>query len=119
MAKMERAGQAARIAVATSRIVGRNAGRNRYLRAGWSAAQVTFQSYGRILRLLLLEVTGLFFSFFALIGSFALIREYRAWFAGKLGPERFILAAVFTAMFIWFAVSSFRKAKSKPGAARR
>ena len=73
----------------------------------------TLKSYRRIFRMLFLEVTGVFFLFFALIGSFAVVREYRAWSAGQIEIGKLILALGFALMFLWFAVTSFRRARKK------
>ncbi len=98
---------------AVGRIAGRSAGRNRYARATWSGARTTLKAYGRIFHTLFLEVTGVFYLFFALVGTIAVVREYRAWHSGRFGPGRLVLAAGFALMFLWFAVTSFRRARKK------
>jgi hypothetical protein len=95
------------------RVAVRQAGQSRWLRAGWSAARVTLQHFGRVLRLLWLEITGVFFLFFALAGALGARREYLAWQAGKIGPGRMLLAACFALAFLWFGVSSFYRARKR------
>jgi hypothetical protein len=80
------------------------------VRAGWAAARTTMASVGRVLHLLFLQVTGMFFLCFALVGGYAVYREYHSWTLGKAGPGKAVLAACFTVMFAWFAVSSFWRA---------
>ena len=61
------------------RVAARQAGQSRWLRAGYSAAQITLRHFGRVLHLLWLEITGVFFLFFALAGGLACWREYLKW----------------------------------------
>ncbi len=95
------------------RVAARQAGQSRWLRAGWSAARITLQHFGRVLHLLWLEITGVFFLFFALAGSVAFRREYLAWQAGRIGPGRAILAGCFALVFLWFGLSSFWRARRR------
>jgi hypothetical protein len=95
------------------RVAARQAGQSRWLRAGWSAARITLEHFGRVLHLLWLEITGVFFLFFALAGGVACWREYGKWQAGTIGPGRMILAAAFALVFFYFGVSSFYRAKRK------
>ncbi len=83
------------------------------LRAGYSALRITAEHFGRVLHLLWLQITGVFFLFFALAGSAAAWKEYRAWSAGKIGPGRMALALAFAVVFAWFGVSSFWRAGRK------
>ena len=66
-----------------------------------------FRGLWRVTRQLFHEVTGAFFVLFALIGAFSLWREWRS------GSEEWLvaLAAGFTLMMTWFAVTSFRSAR--------
>lgn len=91
----------------------RQAGQSRWLRAGYSAARITFQHFGRVLHLLWLEITGVFFLFFALVGALACWREFQKWQAGKIGPGKTALAFCFAALFLWFGVSSFYRTRRK------
>jgi hypothetical protein len=88
------------------------------LRAGWNAARITLGHFGRVLHLLFLQITGVFFLFFAAAGALAAWKEYRVWDAGRAGPAKMYLAIAFAALFAWFAVSSFwragRRASGRP-----
>ena len=95
------------------RVAARQAGQSRWLRAGWSATQITLRHLSRVLHLLWLEITGVFFLFFALAGGVACWREYVKWQAGTIGPGRTLLAACFGIIFLWFGLSSFYRAKRK------
>jgi hypothetical protein len=97
------------------RVAARQAGQNRWLRAGYSALQVTSRHLGRVFHLLWLQITGVFFLFFALAGGLACWREYQAWQTGKIGPAKMALAACFAIVFLWFGVSSFWRAQRRSG----
>jgi hypothetical protein len=96
-----------------SRVAVRQIGGSRWGRATWSAASATVSSVGRVIRVLFLQVTGLFFVAFALIGGFALVRESRAYMAGSIGPQRALVALVFVVLCAWFGISSFLRAGQK------
>lgn len=91
----------------------RHAGRSRVLRGVIAGASAFLGSVFKAAHILWLQVTGLFFVVFALVGSIAFWKEYRAWAAGKIGPGRAVLAICFAAMFAWFGVSSFWRASRK------
>lgn len=97
-------------ASAIGRVAVRQMGRSRLLRAGWAGLSAGLRSFARVLGRLWLEVTGVFFVAFAVIGSLAFVREYRAWTAGKMGPGRALLALAFSVVFAYFGVSSFWRA---------
>jgi hypothetical protein len=98
---------------ALGRMGGRALGNNRFVRAGFTAAQGTLQSFGRVLHTLWLEVTGLFFLLFAVIGTAALVREYQAYSAGRADINKVVAAALFTVIFAYFGVSSFWRSRRK------
>jgi hypothetical protein len=100
-------------ALILGRVAVRQLGGSRLGRAAWSAACGTLSSLARAARLLFLQVTGLLFVAFAIAGSIALVDEYRAYAAGKMGPERALLALAFVLLFAWFGVSSFWRARGK------
>jgi hypothetical protein len=56
------------------------------------------------------EVTGLFFFVFGAVLAVATLREYRHYAAGQVGAGRPILAATLGLMFLYFALSAFRRA---------
>jgi len=97
------------------RVAGRRLGQSRWLRAGFSAARITLEHFGRVLHLLWLQIAGVFFLFFALAGGVAAWREYGRWQAGKIGPGKMILALAFALVFGWYGVSSFYRAARKAG----
>lgn len=84
----------------------------------WGAARTAWDSVsgslGRVLRQLWLEVTGFVFLILAMIGGFALVREYAKYRAGTVGAGKLALAAGFTALFVWFGVSSFWRSRKSP-----
>ncbi len=67
----------------------------------------------KVLHLLFLEVTGFVFLCFAIIGGFALMREYPKMVAGQVSHGRFGVTLAFTVMFAWFGVTSFWRARRK------
>jgi len=77
------------------------------------AGRTTALSVGRVLHLLWLEVTGFVFLCIALTAGMALQHEYLLYRAGGIGPDKILLAAGVTLMFLWFGVSSFWRAGRK------
>jgi hypothetical protein len=98
---------------ALGRVSGRAVGSNRFVRAGFNAAQTTLSSFARVLHTLWLEVTGLFFLIFAAVGAIAAANEYRAYVAGKVDANRAAVAAAFTVLFAYFGISSFWRSRRK------
>ena len=88
----------------------RQAGETRLVRAGMGALRTTLAHSGRVLHLLFLQVSGVFFLAFAAAGFIAAWREWRKWSLGQIGPGKMLLAVAFAALFSWFAVSSFWRA---------
>ncbi len=85
--------------------------RGRLLTAALDAGRGVLRSAARSLRSLWLEITGFFFLVFAALGAAACWREYREYTAADSGPERLVLTLLFTLMFAWFAITSFRRAR--------
>lgn len=83
----------------------------RLLRAIWAGMRAFIASVWQSLAQLWHEITGFFFLVFAVVGGFAVAREWRAWAAGKIGPGRLWLAVIFTVVFLWFGVTSFWRAR--------
>jgi hypothetical protein len=75
-----------------------------------AAAKVTLASLSRVGHLLWLEITGLFFTTFALIGGLAAWHDYAK---HKALSGRVALALCFMVVFAWFGVSSFCRARRK------
>jgi hypothetical protein len=89
---------------------GRNKRYLRGLRAGWS---VFFQSAKVTLRVLFLELSGVTFLTFTLVIVGAFVREYRKYAMHQVGLERVVLAGAISAMFFYFGLSSFWRARRK------
>jgi len=87
--------------------------RSRAWSAVLRAARETGRSFGHVLHLLWLEVTGAVFLAMAAMGGVALGREYVKYEAGRATAGRVLVAIVFTLTFAWFGVSSFWKVRRK------
>lgn len=96
-----------------SRIAARYAGKNQVVTAVWRGLRATTSSFGRVLGILWLEVTGFVFLCLAGIGGLKLASEYSRYEAGKGSSGRLVLAVCFTVTFAWFGVSSFLRARRK------
>jgi hypothetical protein len=98
---------------AAARVAGKQAGRNRTLRALMGAVRTTARSFGRAAHQLWLEVTGLFFLIMALGFASGIVREYGKYHAGQSGSGRLAIAICVTLTFAWFGLSSFWRARRK------
>jgi hypothetical protein len=96
-----------------AKVAAQQAGRTRTLGAFLKASRITSTHVGRILHHLWLEVTGFVFLVLAVVGASALVREYHQYQVGQIGLNRVLVAAVFTAVFAWFGVSSFWRVRKK------
>jgi hypothetical protein len=99
------------VAGAVGRVAFRLAGKNRFLRAGYTAAQTTFRSMGRVLHLLFLQITGLFFCLFALGFAARIPRSYHEYLTQGHGLQRTGLLAALTLLFAWFGITSFWRSR--------
>ncbi len=113
MAHVSTAKKALVVARVAAREAQRHANRSRWLRAALAGGRSVLRSLGKAAHILWLQITGVFFVFFALVGGVAFWKEYRAWGAGKIGPGRWVLALCFCVTFAWFGVSSFWRAKRR------
>jgi hypothetical protein len=84
--------------------------KSRTVNALASAGQATLRSVSRLGHVLWLEVTGLFFVAFAVIGGLAAWHEYSK---HKALSGRFGVAICFMVVFAWFGVSSFWRTRRK------
>ena len=84
--------------------------KSRTVNALGSAAQVAFRSLSRVGHLLWLEVTGLFFVTFAVIGGLAAWHEYSKY---KTLSVRLGAAICFMVVFAWFGLNSFWRARRR------
>jgi hypothetical protein len=98
---------------AIARVASRQAGKTRMAGAIWRGLRVTGRSFGRVLGILWLEVTGFVFLCLSGMGALAVAREYTKYQAGQVGSGRVLLAVCFTVTFAWFGVSSFWRARRK------
>jgi hypothetical protein len=89
-------------------------GRNQRLLRGLEAGVSGFAGPLRnVLRVLFLEVSGFIFLFFSLAVISAFIREYRRYSMHEVGVGHVILAGAVGAMFLYFGVSQFWRARRK------
>lgn len=101
------------VARVAGRLAKQHAGQNRWLAASLRGLRVTAASFGRVLGILWLEVTGFVFLSLAGLGGLAFAREYAKFEAGKAGSGRVILAICFTLTFAWFGLTSFWRARRR------
>jgi hypothetical protein len=101
-----------------ARIAGEQVKRSRAFGAVMSGARATVGHFAAVLRQLWHEITGFVFLAFAGFGALALVKEYLAYHARGVGPNRVAIAAGFTLVFGWFGVSSFWRAR-KPRKQRK
>ena len=94
-------------------VAARQVRRNRWVRGGVAAVTAVGKSMGRVAHLLWLEITGLFFLLFSMVGGFALSREYPKYAAGKLSAGKLMITLAFTVVFAYFGVSSFWRVRRK------
>jgi hypothetical protein len=108
---------AARKLGAATRVAGQlfteKAARSRVLSAVLQAVRTTARSFGHVLHLLWLEVTGAVFLAMSAMGGVALAREYVKYEAGRATAGRVLIAIAFTLTFAWFGVSSFWRVRRK------
>ena len=89
-------------------------GRNRRIFSGLRSGGAAFlKSVLATLHVLFLEVSGLVFLFFsiAIVGEF--VREYKKYVTHQAGVHRVILAGAVGAMFMYFGMSSFWRARRR------
>jgi hypothetical protein len=98
----------------TYRLLRGTPGRNKRLLRGVQAGVTGFAAPMRkVLHVLFLEVSGLVFLFISLGVVSAFLREYRKYAMHEVGVERIIVTAALGAMFLYFAVSSFWRARRR------
>src|ERR1700692_4501951 len=87
-------------------------GRNQKLLRGVQAGVSGFAKPLRnVLRVLFLEVSGVFFLFFSLAIVSAVVHEYRRYELHEEAPGRAVLTGAVGAMFLYFGLSSFWRAR--------
>ena len=95
------------------RVAGRKSGESRLVRALYRGSSVTVRNVSRVLHILWLEVTGLFFLALGLVGAAAAVREYHRHLAGNGSTGKMALAAAFALLFGYFGVSSFWRSRRR------
>ena|SRR5690242_3231813 len=78
-----------------------------------NGVRATVKHFTGVLHQLWLEITGFVFLAFAGVGLVALVREYSSFHAGKGSSGHLAAAAGFAAMFGWFGISSFWRARNR------
>ncbi|MGA7460227.1 MAG: hypothetical protein WBW69_08370 [Candidatus Korobacteraceae bacterium] len=95
------------------RVAGRKTGENRWVRAFYRAGTVTLRSVTRVMHVLWLEVTGLFFLVLAFVGGAAALRESHRRALGTGSTGKMLLAAGFALLFAYFSVTSFWRSRRR------
>ncbi len=101
------------VARVAAREAQRHAQRSRWGRGALAGGRAVLGSALKAAHILWLQITGVFFVFFALASGIAFWKEYHAWGAGKVGAGRWVLALCVCVIFAWFGVSSFWRAKHR------
>jgi hypothetical protein len=91
-----------------------NPGKQKRLLSGlWAGSRSFLGHLSHVAHLLWLQVTGFVFLCFAVFGAGALVREYRSYTAGKIGPGKPALALCFTLTFVYFGLNSFWRTRAR------
>lgn len=98
---------------AVGRVLWRLGNRHRAVRGGVAAAKGVGRAAARATRVLVLEITGLFFAVFALTGLGAAWRQWSLLESGDAAASRshVVVALAFSAVFVYFSATSFWKAR--------
>jgi predicted tellurium resistance membrane protein TerC len=96
-----------------ARIAGQQVKRSKTYGAVASGVRATLSHFAGVLHQLWLEITGFVFLAFAGVGLVALVREFNSFHAGKGTSSHLAVAAGFTAVFGWFGISSFWRARNR------
>ena len=96
-----------------ARIAGQQVKRSRTYGAVLKGARATLSHFVGVLHQLWLEITGFVFLAFAGVALVALVREYSAYHAHRGSPAHIAAAAGVSAMFSWFGISSFWRARNR------
>lgn len=94
-----------------AQVAGRMVRESRVTAGLFAGLRATLASFAHTIGLLWLEITGVFFLFFAFGGSVAAWREYRL--HGTTRPAHVAITVGFVLLFAWFGVSSFWRARRK------
>ncbi|PSH03115.1 MAG: hypothetical protein CXZ00_13885 [Acidobacteria bacterium] len=89
-------------------------GRNtRILGALWSGVMALLRSVLASVRVLFLQVSGFIFICFSIIFVSAFVHEFRKYVEHQVGMPRVVVAGAIGAMFFYFGMSSFWRARRK------
>ena len=113
VAEVSSSRKALAVAQVAGRVASQAARRSRLLGAAWSGIRAAALSLGRVLHRIWLEITGVFFLIFALLGGAAAWREYPAYRAGHADLMHLLAPAGFSVLFAWFGLTSFWRAQRK------
>jgi hypothetical protein len=90
------------------------------VRGGVAAAKSVGKATSRASRVLLLEITGFFFAFFALTGAAAAWRQWSRLQSGQSSSGTQVgVAVAFSIVFMYFSASSFWRARRTRAEAER
>ncbi len=96
------------------RILRGTPGRNKRLLSGVQAGVSGFAGPMRkVLHVFFLEVSGLVFLFISVSVILAFVREFKKYSMHEVGAERVMVTAAVGAMFLYFAVTSFWRARRR------
>ncbi len=96
-----------------ARIAGNQVKRSRTYGAVRGGIRATLGHFAGVARQLWHEITGFVFLVFAAAGAIAVVREYNLFHSGRGAPGHVAVAVGFTAVFGWFGVSSFWRARKR------
>jgi hypothetical protein len=102
-----------RRAHALGRVLWKVGSRHDAVRGGVAAAKTVGKATARATRILLLEVVGSFFAFFALGGAYETLGEWRKLQVGSSqgSASHVAVPLLFTLMFAWFCMTTFLRAR--------
>jgi len=92
-------------------MAGRRVRSNKYANAGITAAGTAARHTAKVTHQLFLEVAGLFFGVLTFVVGSSAVRHHRAYVAGAEPREKYIFAVASAALFAYFAVTSFMRAR--------
>lgn len=105
-------------AQAVGRVLWKLGNRHYAVRGGVAAAKTVGKATARATRILLLEITGFFFTVFAAMGATAAWKQWQRMHSGQSSAPASHVAVtlVFTAVFVYFSANSFWRARQTKAA---
>jgi len=95
------------------RVLSNPGSQQRLVRGVMAGGKSILGTLNHVARQLWLQITGFVFLCFGVIGTGAFVREYRAYTNGNIPIGKPILAFCFSAMFLYFGMNSFWRARKK------